>query len=283
MNPASAVALFISFAAAGAAHGAPSLRIRGAAVRVVVIPEARSDITVAILRTNPRLPIHVSRFGDAITVQGDIGHRAHVCRTVLGRRSVAVWGRGDIPYAELPQVVVHTPMNVRLSAGDAVFGAIGRSDSLELANRGCGDWTVANVKGHMRLSEAGSGDARAGGAATADLSVAGSGNVVTREIRAGLVAVSTGSGDISAASVSGPFNVRIAGSGDIRAPAGQVTDLTAQVAGSGDVRFGGVARSLSASVAGSGDVTVAEVTGPVSKRVFGSGQVRVGREPPAGR
>jgi hypothetical protein len=107
--------------------------------------------------------------------------------------------------------------------------------------------------------------------------------VALREIRAGLVAVSTGSGGITATSVGGPFNVRIAGSGDVKAGGGQVTDLKADVAGSGDVRFGGVAKSLTASVAGSGDVTVAVVTGPVSKRVFGPGEVTVEHDAIAGR
>lgn len=274
----------LAAAGAGAAQASPVLHINGAAARVVVAPEARSDIAVTIIKTNPRLPLRVEKFGGTVTIAGDIGHRVHVCRTLMGHRSVAVWGRGDIAYEDMPQVIVHTPMDVRITAGDAVFGAIGRSDSLELSNRGCGEfWTVANVKGHMRLSEAGSGDARAGGAQSAELMVAGSGNVVTGDIREGLVAVSTGSGDISAASVNGPFNVRIAGSGDIRAHGGQVSDLNAQVAGSGDVRFGGVAHTLKASVAGSGDVSVAEVTGLVSKRVFGSGQVSVGHETLAGR
>jgi hypothetical protein len=275
--------LLATLGTSAAAEAAPILKIKGAAARVVVVPEARSDITVSILKTNPRLPLHVSRFGDTITVQGDIGRRMHDCQTVLGRRAILVWGRGRIAYEDMPQLIVHTPMDVRISAGDAVFGAVGRSDSLDLANKGCGDWTIANVKGHMRLSEAGSGDARTGAADSAEIMVAGSSDVALRDVRAGLIAVSTGSGGITATSVGGPFNVRIAGSGDVQANAGQVTDLNAQVAGSGDVKFGGVARSLTASIAGSGDVTVAEVTGPVNKRVFGAGEVTVGRDTIVGR
>lgn len=278
-----ALGLLAAIGAAGVAEGAPTLKIQHAAARVVIIPEARADVAVEILKANPRLPLRVSRFGQSVNVEGDIGHRMHSCQAVAGRRSVLVWGRGRIAYEDMPQLVVHVPMDARISAGDAVFGSIGRSDSLDLSNKGCGDWTIANVQGHMRLSEAGSGDAHAGGAQSADIMIAGSGDVVVRDIRAGLVAVSTGSGEITASSVDGPFNVRIAGSGDIKANGGQVTDLNAQVAGSGDVRFGGVARSLTASVAGSGDVNVAEVTGPVSKRVFGSGEVTIGHETIAGR
>ncbi|MHB8529491.1 MAG: GIN domain-containing protein, partial [Caulobacteraceae bacterium] len=260
-------------AAAGAASGAgaaPSVRIRGAVARVVVIPEARSDIAVTIVKTNPRLPLRIRQFAGNVFVDGDIAHRAHVCHSLLGRPSVGVWGRGDIRYQDMPQVVIHTPMDVRVSAGDAVFGSIGRSNSLDFSNRGCGDWTIGNVKGNMRLAVAGSGDARSGSAASADLSVAGSGDLATQEVRQGLTAVSTGSGDITAGSVYGPLNIRIAGSGDVKARSGQVTDMTAQIAGSGDVRFGGVAQNLNASIAGSGDITVAKVTGQVNKRVFGS-------------
>ncbi|MBA3810205.1 MAG: DUF2807 domain-containing protein [Caulobacteraceae bacterium] len=264
--------------AAGAACAAPSVAIRGAAVRVVVIPEARSDVSVAFIKTNPRLPLKVSQLGEKVFVDGDIGHRPHGCLGWGGRRGVGIWGRGRIAYEDLPQIVVHAPMAVEVAAGDAVFGAIGRGDSVDLANHGCGDWTIGNVRGHLRLSQSGSGDANAGAAGSAEISVAGSGDVSTRQIAAGLSAVVRGSGDVVAASVSGPLDVNIAGSGDVRAGAGQVTRMNVAVAGSGDVTFGGVAQSLDASVAGSGDIRVAQVVGSVNKHVMGSGEVTIGRQ-----
>ena len=44
--------------AAGVAHAA-SVEIKDAVARVVVIPEARSDIKVEFLTTNPSLPLQV--------------------------------------------------------------------------------------------------------------------------------------------------------------------------------------------------------------------------------
>ena len=247
-----AIAAGLAAMIGGGASAAPGLQIRGAVARVVVVPEARSNVVVTILKTNPRLPLRVKRFGDQVIVDGDVGGRAHVCHSFLGHPSVGVWGRGDIRYRDMPQIVVHAPMDVRLSAGEAVFGSIGRSDSLTFTNKGCGDWTIGNVRGKLRLSEAGSGDTRSGTAGSADLSVAGSGDVSTQAVSAGATAVSTGSGDISLASVGGPFNIRIAGSGNVKARGGEVSTLTASIAGSGDVRFGGVAQTLNAQIAGSG-------------------------------
>ncbi len=259
------------------ASAAPSIEIRGVAARVTIVPEARPDITVTVSRAVPSLPLRVRKLGERTYLTGDVGHRTHGCLGAAGHRSVAIWGRGDIPYEQLPVLVIHTPLAVRLLASEAVFGDIGRSASVDFTNQGCGDWTIANVQGRLRLNQAGSGDLRTGSAGMTDLSVVGSGDIATGEIRGGLRAVSSGSGDIKVTRVSGPVDARIAGSGDIVLTTGAVGAMTVSIAGSGAVRFGGVAASLRATIAGSGGVSVARVTGPVTRQVFGSGVVRVGR------
>jgi hypothetical protein len=88
--------------------------------------------------------------------------------------------------------------------------------------------------------------------------------------------MNVGSGDIDIASLNGPLNVRIAGSGQVRVAAGRATSMQASIAGSGGVTLNGVAGSLRATVMGSGDVRVARVTGAISKSVMGSGVVQVG-------
>ena len=264
-------------AVAQVAVAAPSVQVRGAAARVTIIPEARRDIAVSLTHADPRLPIRITKLGDRIFITGDVGHRVHGCRTSAGRRAVAIWGRGAIPYEELPAIVIRAPLAVRLSAGEAVFGEIGRSASVDFTNQGCGDWTIADVQGRLRLNQAGAGDARAGAAGSSDLSVAGSGGISTGPIRGGLTAVTSGSGAIVVASVFGPVDARVAGPGDVTLGGGSVTAMTVSIAGSGAVTLHGVANSLRASIAGSGDVTVDKVTGPVTKQVFGSGAVRVGR------
>lgn len=262
---------------AGAADAAPSVQIKDAVARVVVIPEARSDIQVSITHANPNLPLRIERFGDRVTVQGNVARRVRGCHTLMGRTTVSISGLGEVGYEEMPQVVIHTPMDVKLAAGEAVWGAIGRTNSLDFANAGCGDWTIANVAGQLRISQAGSGDTRAGSAGGADLRIAGSGDISMKEVRDGLMAVSAGSGDITADAVKGPFNARVAGSGDIHASTGAVSDMVVAIAGSGDVNFGGVAQTLKASVVGSGDVRAKAVTGAVTKRLVGSGDVHIGR------
>src|SRR2546421_10190735 len=95
----------LGLAAAGAADAAPSIPIRDAAARVTVIPEARADILVTIVRTNAKLPLDVSRLGDRVTVRGSVAHRVHGCRTLMGRKTIEIRGVGAVDYEELPQVV----------------------------------------------------------------------------------------------------------------------------------------------------------------------------------
>jgi len=262
--------------AAGAASASPGVEIRNAVARVTVIPENRSDVVVDVVKTNPRLPLRVTRMGDSVQVDGNVGMRIHGCRSWFGRPSAWVWGVGRIGYDDMPQLVVHAPMDVRVGGGGAVFGTIGRAASVNLGNSGCGDWTVADVTGLLHVGLAGSGNVRTGAAGSADVHISGSGDVSLRRVENGLSSATSGSGDVQAGLVDGPLRVRVSGSGDFRGHGGQVTDMDVGVAGSGDVSFAGVAGSLNASVAGSGDVTVAQVTGAVSKHVAGSGDVRVG-------
>jgi hypothetical protein len=265
-----------TLAGASATAATPSIQIRGAVARAVIIPEDRSDIQVTVVKANRAFPLRVSRFGSAVFIDGDVRHRARVCRRRLGLPTVEVRGRGELAYDAMPRLVIRAPADVSISAGEAVFGAIGRGRTVDFANQGCGDWVIGNVARRLRISESGSGVVRAGSAQTADLSVAAAGRVFAREIRGGLKAFSTGAGNIDAVAVTGPLDARVAGAGDISVGAGRVTDLSASVAGSGAVNFGGVARSLHAQVAGPGVVSAAQVTGPVVRRVFGAGAVHIG-------
>lgn len=261
---------------AGAACAAPSVEIREAAVRVVVIPEDRSDVKVELLTASQALPLTIHNEGDKVVVSGGLRRRIAGCSAMFGKTTVQVRGLGQVSFDNLPQIVVRAPMDARVGAWGAVFGSVGRTDSLELSNAGCGDWTVANVKGVLRINQAGSGDTRAGSAGQLVVHVAGSGDVIAREVNGPTTVDIAGSGDVTTDSVSGSLKANIAGSGDVKVGQGHATDMVVHVAGSGDVRFGGVADSLTASVAGSGDVSVAKVTGPVKKSIMGSGDVSTG-------
>jgi hypothetical protein len=262
-------------ACAGAASAA-SVEVKDAVARVTVVPENRGDIKVEFLTTNPRLPLQVRTFAGKTIVDGDLGHRIRNCRGSRDNVHVEVRGIGDIDYRDMPQVVIHTPRDVKLETGGAVFGAVGRSASLDMANAGCGDWVVANVEGRMHISQAGSGDTRTGDAGQAKIRTAGSGDVRAADVRGSLEVEIAGSGDVAVASVSGPLDVRVAGAGDVRVRGGHAPTMSVAIAGSGDVDFGGVADSLKARIAGSGDVHARQVRGPISKMVMGSGSVSTG-------
>jgi hypothetical protein len=264
---------------AGAASAAtPSLKIKDAVARVVVIPEARSDVKVEFLTTNQSLPLEIRKDGSTTVIDGGLKlNRINGCNTVMGKIVVHVRGIGDVKWEDIPQVVVRVPMDAEVGAGGAVFGSIGRTDRLELSNAGCGDWTVANVKGRFELSQAGSGDTKAGSAGSAEISIAGSGDVKTQEIGGDLEVNIAGSGGVTAASLSGKLEANIAGSGDVTVNGGHSRSVEVNIMGSGDVVFDGEAVDVEVSVAGSGDVRIAKATGSVEKSVAGSGDVIIGR------
>jgi hypothetical protein len=271
------VGVALALAVGALAHGEPSVLIRGAAAQVAVVPGARKDIRVVVLSTNPRLPIRIRRMGSRLLIFGDVGRQIHNCGTTAAPGTLSVRGRGLIPIRALPRLVIFTPPEVRLQAGDAVFGVMGRSASVDFTNLGCGNWAIANTRGRLRVDQAGSGETRTGAAASGDLAVAGSGRIATHRLAHGLTAVSSESGDIDVAQVaSGPVDARIAGTGSINVAAGRVGAMTASIAGSGNVKMGGLAQSLNAQVTGTGQVLVARVAGPVTRRTLGGGEVKVG-------
>ena len=214
--------------------------------------------------------------GRQVTITGNVARRVRGCGVANATRSIRIWGRGETPLAGLPQIVLRTPMDVHISAGEAVFGVIGRTTNLDLTNQGCGAWTVANVDGRMRVDQAGGGLTRTGAAQSADLSVAGSGRLTTQAVGGAVTAVSSGAGDIDVVSTKGPIDARIAGAGSVRIARGEALRMKASIAGSGDIAFGGAVKDLNAMIAGSGRVRVARVAGTVSKRVFGAGNVVIG-------
>ena len=263
--------------APAAASAEPTVEIKNAVARLVVIPEPRSDVKVEFVSTNPALPITVTREGDRTVLNGGLGRRMNGCWRTGRQAGVTVRNLGRVSYDDLPQIVVRTPTHIQVAAGGAVFGSVGRSDSLVLSNAGCGDWTVANVKGELQVNQAGSGDTRAGAAGALVVHVAGSGDVSAGAVSGPMRVDIAGSGDVRAASIQGPLRANIAGSGDVHVAQGSASEVTVRIAGSGDLRFGGAAGELNAQVAGSGDVTVRSVSGVVKKTVLGSGGVRVGR------
>lgn len=276
-----------------AANG-PEVEIRHAVARVVVLVEDRSDVAVEVEQGRSNLPaLQVTRRGDEIRVDGGLNRRdgrarrgdgIQSCRSgpANGRQpgdgaSVEVRDLGRINVSDAPLIIIRSPRDVKVSAGGAVYGAVGRgASSVSVGNAGCGDWVVANVDGRLDIDQAGSGDVRAGTSRTLDVDSAGSGSVwagATDELDLDVA----GSGDVMVTAVNGPVSIASAGSGDVVIRGGAASRFSVNGAGSGDVRFSGRAGDLHVALAGSGDVHVGEVTGRVSRAIVGSGEVIVGR------
>ncbi|WGM46883.1 hypothetical protein KOAAANKH_01757 [Brevundimonas sp. NIBR10] len=277
----------IAVAPPASAKEVPEVQVRHAVARMVVIVEDRTDVAVEIEGGTAGLPRPtVTRRGDEIRIDGELGRNAvRNCEGGAGgpggqpgqTSSVEVRNHGRVQVSAAPLIVVRTPRQVEVSVSDgsAVFGAVGRgATSISLSNSGCGDWTVANTSGELDVSLAGSGDVWAGDAGSLDVSLAGSGRVSAGATRSLEVAIA-GSGSVTARQVDGPVDASIAGSGDVvvRGDAGR---LDASIAGSGSVIVRGRVASIDSSIMGSGDVRAGSVAGSVSQNSVGSGRVRVG-------
>lgn len=261
-----------------AAAAEPSVKIKDAVARVTIIPEARGDVKVEFLTTNGRLPLEVRKVGGQTIVDGNLRlKRIQSCNSRGEGSAVRVRDLGEVQWRDIPQVAIRVPMNVSVGASGAVYGSVGRSDSVELANAGCGDWTIANTRGKLEVSVAGSGDTKAGSAAKAEINLAGSGDISLQDVSDLEVSIA-GSGDVKAAALrGGDLDVSIAGSGGVKITGGRARDIDVSIMGSGDVNFGGEADRVSLSVAGSGDIRVAKVNGSVKKSAMGSGNIYIGQ------
>src|SRR5437868_5820972 len=136
------MALKIALLAAAAAltagtASAAVIDIRDAVVRVTVIPEARNDVAVEIVRPNGQLPLSVSTLGDRTIIDGGLHHDIRDCSRDGPNARVKVRGVGTVSWDEMPQIVIRAPRAVAIQSNGAAYGAIGRSGSLELRNSGC--------------------------------------------------------------------------------------------------------------------------------------------------
>ena len=286
----------------------PQVQVEHAAARLIVIAEPRSDVSVTISHGPSRLPpLSLRQEHGRVIVDGGLGSPfgEHIdCRGGLQRgpfgvrdtREVVTPVAGRTPFAELPVITAHVPLDTRVASAGAVWGEVGATRSLEIANAGCGDWTAGPVQAALGVILAGSGDvrtadvgnlhARITGSSTVsvgnvrngvDARLAGSGDLHAGSISGLLQAVVSGSGDITADRLDGPVHAGVSGSGDIKLRSGRAPEVNVQVAGSGGFTFGGQAGRVAASSTGSGDVRIAHATGPVSRAISGSGEIDVGR------
>jgi hypothetical protein len=261
---------------AGAAAAGPSVDIRDAVARVTVIPEDRADVKVEMLTTNASLPLEVRTSGSTTVIDGKLAHRINDCRHSGDYPSAWVLGVGEVSYANMPQIVIHTPRAVTVSTGGAVYGTMGRSASLDLDNSGCSAWTIADVAGDAMLHESGAGSVHMGSAGRLGLHLSGAGSVHVTKVSQGLDATLSGAGGIDIQDLNGPVMAHVSGVGHIKAEQGHATAVKASISGVGGVELGGDAETLEASISGFGGIRVKAVSGQVSKSISGGGHVSIG-------
>jgi len=273
-----ALGLLVAAAAVATAGmaSAANVELRDAVARVTVIPEDRGDVKVEIVRSNPKLPVEIRTFAGTTIIDGGLAHRIRDCRHRDNHPSVFVRGVGEVGEGEMPQIVIRTPKAVAVSSNGAVFGAVGRSGSLDLSDSGCSTWTLADVAGEARVRESGAGTIQMGAADHLLIQLSGAANIHAVRLRQGLEAHLSGAGNVRVEDIGGPVDARVSGFGSVHMGGGHVSQLRASVSGMGGVDFGGTADSLDAGISGVGSVRVKQVNGPVSKHVSGLGHVTVG-------
>ncbi|MFC3076744.1 hypothetical protein ACFODL_01445 [Phenylobacterium terrae] len=232
--------------------GRPALRIQVQSgtvgvVRVVVIPEDRSDIAVE----GGAAGFALAREGQALTISD--GFDAEDGRNCPER----------LPAAGLTTITVRTPMDVDIHAQGAVLGEVGPARELRLASGGCGSWRASSA------------------AAPATLAQAGGGSIALGAAHKGLTARLIGDGRISIGEAQGPLSADVAGRGRMSVAGGVSPHAGLRLKGSGQIVHSGRIGTLEAELNGSGRIHAAAVTGRVRKIVGGAGEVTWGR--PAGR
>ena len=272
-------ALLATSAFAAPALAETRLEVRHAAARMIVIPEARSDISWTVQGGRAGLPaLQMRREGDKLILDGGLGEdhwrsRVHGCD--LADHSVRIDGVGSVKLADLPVITAHVPLDARITAGEAVFGEIGPTRSLSIGNGGCGDWKVGPVQGLAHVALGGMGSVRLDRVGDADVDLGGMGNVSLAS--AGRLHVNIGgSGSVRAGEVTGDLHANIGGRGDIQIERGSTPHVYANIAGSGSIVSGGTVGAVNATIMGSGNIKAREITGPIHKMVMGSGTVRAG-------
>lgn len=279
------MAAVAALAGAGAANAA-AVELKDAVARVTVVPEDRADVKVEVVTANPRLPIEIRSFAGTTVIDGGLDHRIRDCHHRLDHPVAWVRGVGQVEGDAIPQLVIRTPRTVVISANGVVFGAIGRSASLDLHDSGCSAWTVADVAGDVRMQESGAGSVRLGTVGRLDLHLSGAADVQAVRIRQGMDTTLSGAGRVQVEDFAGPMDAHVSGIGHISVAGGRATAMRAAVSGMGGVEFGGVADSLDARISGIGAVRVRQVTGSVTRAISGAGHVTIDegpREASAGR
>ncbi|WP_019961573.1 GIN domain-containing protein [Woodsholea maritima] len=210
---------------------------------------------------------------DALFIHGRQSLSRTQCQS--RNNQVRVGPRGHLrPIEDYPTIVISGPNTIGLEIEDAIlFGDIGDIGAMALEISHCGDITAGNVSDSVAIDVRGSGDLKMGNVgASAAIDIRGSGDIEMGSIGEIAVIEVRGSGDIIAGDVGQQLMIEIPGSGDMRF--GAVHNARIDVRGSGDIVMDRLDGSLDVDIAGSGDVMIREgEVSPMSVEINGSGDV----------
>ena len=147
--------------------------------------------------------------------------------------------------------------------------------ALELDIAGAGDVTTG-AAGSVDADIAGAGDLRLGAiSGGAEFDISGAGNVTIASLTGNFTIDSAGASDLSInGGAIGTAQIDMAGTGDIDIAA-PVQTLNASIMGVGHVDVAGTVGDLDVDIAGPGSLTVQAVTGSMRQEIAGPGSVRV--------
>jgi hypothetical protein len=157
--------------------------------------------------------------------------------------------------------------------GSARIGDVAGALDLDIA--GAGEVT-AGAANHVTADVAGAGDITLGAvAAGAELDISGAGTITIASLTGDLSTDAAGASNIRINGGSiGTAEIDMAGSGDLEIAA-NVGTLTASIMGVGDIDVAGTVGDLDVDIAGPGSVTVQAVTGSLQQDIAGPGSVTV--------
>lgn len=300
----SVIALTLSAAPADAErYTANKVLFQDVTGKVEVTTTAGAEIEVVIRQGKTYKPVDLSMKDGLVTVKGerwkDDDH--HDCCNDRIRREVHMrHGRAmsdgapvdEAFFADYPTIVVSMPRKgaatfidarMKLTMGDLegpldldacyVYGEVGKAEMASIGVLSGSRLIVGDIGSGLEIDVSGDADVKVGSAATVDVDIAGTGDVVLGPIDGMLDVSIAGSGNVRATSLDGPLMARIAGSGDVSVAAGKADRLKAIIDGSGTVHFKGTAVQPELKLYGSSEVHLGALQGRLIH--MGSGEVYV--------
>ena len=246
--------------------------------RVVVIPEARSDIQVEVAPGRNGAPtVRVSRSGDTVTVSS--GSRVRQCNFDGENGSwIVLKGGPRVDMEDAASVTVRAPRDVRIAGHGAIQGSIGRSQTLTIEQSGCANWTAGDVAGALTADMSTGASLRAGSTPTANLTATAGGSV--RVVRADrLEASATAGGVVKAMTAPGMVTATATGGGVVSIDGGSTRSLAGTATGGAHIRHKGRVGDLDVNAQGGAVIRIAHAARVLSSSAHGGSSVVVNDGP----